>query len=155
MFNVVQFRTEIIEPTLKHLGMYSEAASNLLVGTAIQESGLSALRQMEDGPALGVYQIEPNTHADVWGNYLKYRSDLSAKITHLSASLPVLEQQLVTNLSYATAIARIVYYRRPESLPGDKDIDGLAQYWKSHFNTHKGAGIASEWASKYRKYGNG
>lgn len=152
MINVDHFRTEIVRPTLEAAMLWSPAAENLLVGTAIQESGLRYLRQLEDGPALGVYQIEPATHADLWENYLSYRSELSHRVNWFLADLPSAEEQLVTNLAYATMIARLVYYRRPEPLPDADDIDGLATYYKQHFNTPLGKATPAEWALKYREF---
>ena len=72
--NPKHFSELIIVPTLNHLGMYSERAADLLLGTALVESKLTALKQTR-GPALGVYQIEPLTHADI-RNYLRRKPDL-------------------------------------------------------------------------------
>lgn len=55
---------------------------------------------------------------------------------------------LITDLAYATAMARLVYYRRPEPLPEAHDLDGLARYWKAHFNTDLGAGTVEGFLSK-------
>jgi len=54
-----QFIDLIIEPTLEELGMFSAAASELVLGTAIQESRLTYIKQLGTGPALGVCQMEP------------------------------------------------------------------------------------------------
>jgi hypothetical protein len=43
-------------------------------------------------------------------------------------------------MAYATAIARLVYRRRPEPLPEASDTPGLAAYWKAHYNTPRGKG---------------
>ena len=96
-----------------------------------------------DGPALGIFQIEPATHADVWANYLAYRENLAGRVASLASEQPRLDQ-LVWNLAYATAIARLIYYRRPEPLPAADDLAGLARYWKAHFNTALGAGSVED-----------
>ena len=159
MIDVKQFRELVVRPTLEHLDLWSEAAENLLVGTAVQESRLEFLQQHGGGPALGVYQIEPATHLDVWENFLRYRKGPSDNylwnaVGNLAAPLPELpaDEQLITNLAYATAIARIIYYRRPEPLPAADDIEGLAAYWKQHYNTPLGKGDPDEWADNYRRY---
>lgn len=144
MINARQFRDLVVRPSLQEINLWSQAAENLLVGTAIQESGLVYLKQLGGGPALGVYQIEPATHADIWKNYLSLRPD--SRIQRRP------DWSLITDLAYATAIARLVYYRRPEPLPAADDVEGLGQYWKDHFNTHLGAGRPAEFILKYREF---
>ncbi len=153
MLDPRQFRVLVIRPTLKHLKMWTPAAENLLLGTAAHESRLTYLKQHGSGPALGVYQIEPATHEDVWENYLKYKGDIAGRVRALaSQNWPGennMHRELITNLAYATAIARLVYYRRPEPMPAANDIDGLARYWKQHYNTPLGAGRPAEFVAHY------
>jgi hypothetical protein len=71
-FDKKQFR-DLIQRTLQDLGMHSESAVNLLLGTAAQESQFGTyFRQIGGGPALGVFQMEPDTEIDIWDNYLRY-----------------------------------------------------------------------------------
>lgn len=147
-----QFRARVIAPVLSHLGMQSAAAETLLLGTALVESGLSALVQGHGGPALGVYQIEPATHDDIWLNFLAHRDILRRRVEDLAGGVPPgapVTEQLVVNLAYATAIARLVYYRRPEPLPPAWDIEALGRYWKAHYNTRLGAGDPAEFVRRY------
>lgn len=140
----------VIAPTLDVIELNSDVAVNLLVGTVFQESaGGEYLKQLGGGPALGIYQIEPNTHTDVWENYLDYRASLTSKVEKL-LSPEDKEQQLISNLSYATAIARIIYYRKPQALPSDaNDIQALGEYWKEHYNTAAGAGTVEEFVHNF------
>ncbi len=146
MLDPGQFRRLVIRPALRAIGLCSPAAERLLLGTALTESGLRRLHQV-DGPALGIFQIEPATHADVWANYLAYRENLASRVASLASEQPRLDQ-LVWNLAYATAIARLIYYRRPEPLPAADDLAGLARYWKAHFNTALGAGSAEDFLTR-------
>lgn len=138
------FRVKIVRPVLEHLMLASPAAENLLVGTAAVESGLRRLTQAGGGPGVGVYQIEPATHADVWHNYLAFRPALSARVREMISAKPWLSsdpsQELYGNLYYAAAMARIIYLRAPRRLPEADDIEGLALYWKTYYNTPKGRG---------------
>jgi hypothetical protein len=152
MLDPEQFRLRVIRPSLTRLGLHSPAAEVLLLGTAISESRLSALAQDGGGPALGVYQIEPATHADIWRNYLAYRPVLSARVLALAAGGLGRPEQLVWNLAYATAMARIVYRRRPEPIPPAGDIPALAAYWKAHFNTAAGKGTAAKFIERAGPY---
>ncbi|MBF0148367.1 MAG: hypothetical protein HQL85_19610 [Magnetococcales bacterium] len=70
----------VIRPALQRLGLWSEEAEQLVVGTGIQESGLRHLRQIGGGPGLGIWQMEPKTHADIWDNFLHFRAKLGLKI---------------------------------------------------------------------------
>ena len=151
--DALQFRVEVVRPVLVHLGLHSAAAENLLVGTALHESGgLRWLRQLGGGPAFGVYQIEPSTHDDIWRNYLQFRPRLNERVARLAANEPTRPEQLITNLAYATAIARVHYLRVPAPLPDAGDLGGLARYWKRHFNTPKGAGTAAAFIDTYRHF---
>lgn len=106
------------------------------------------------GVALGIYQIEPATHKDLWQNYLVRHSDLAAKIRSLASERSAWmdkNSELITNLAYATAIARIIYYRASEPLPHPNDIEGLAKYWKQHYNTPNGKGEIEDFIYHYKE----
>lgn len=145
------FRTLVVRPTLQALSLHSEAGENLVWGTAVHESHLTYLHQAGNGPALGLYQIEPATYADLCGHYLKFRPELAAAAVRFLAPEPSPVEQLVANLAYATAICRLLYHRAAPPLPEADDIDGLAAYWKAHYNTPLGKGRAADWAQHYRE----
>lgn len=145
----------IIRPTLQYLNLWSEAAENLLLGTAAQESALGTyIHQLGKGPALGIYQMEPNTHKDIHSNFLKYRDELRNKIANLAGYSPSgnAEDDLVGNLYYATAMCRVHYLRVPKPLPAANNIEGLAAYWKKYYNTPLGAGTEQQFIDNYKKY---
>lgn len=145
-----QLRDLLIRPTLIFLGLGGDAAEELLLGTTIQESGCGEkLMQVGGGPALGLWQIEPATHDDVWKNFFLYRSDLSGKVAALRFPMFTIEQQLECNLMYQCAIARIIYYRAKEPLPAAGDLAGQAAYYKLHFNG-PGAATAEEYIANWR-----
>ncbi len=153
MIDPHDFRHYVVRPTLTCLHPLvpvSRAAEVLLLGTALVESGLSALVQRGGGPALGLYQIEPATHVDLWDRYLAYRPSLER---HLRAVFGLhgegvpRDERLITDLAYATAIARIIFWRRPEPLPDAADHRGLGAYWKRHYNSSPGAGRAAQFSS--------
>lgn len=154
-------RSLVIVPTLQRLDLYSPAAANLLLATAIAESVVGGWQHLAQvgGPALGLYQIEPATHRDVWENFLRFRNPLRGKVWGLSASgqrqgpLAVPQDgELIWNLAYATAIARIVYARDPEPLPPAHDLPALGAYWKRVFNTAGGKGTVEGFLDKVEPY---
>lgn len=151
----------VMRPTLIRLGLHSVAAEKLMLGTAAHESTIGGATMLDQvtgpgdtrlGPAVGIYQIEPDTMRDVIGNFLDYRPELRRKVEDHLAPVPDPMVQLASNLCWATCIARLVYYRRPEPLPGHDDIEGLADYWKRFYNTAAGSGTTSAWLLHYREH---
>lgn len=140
----------VIKPVLMNLGMHSLSAEQLMMGTAAQESNLGQyLKQLGGGPALGIYQMEPWVHDDVWENVLKYKSELAAKVTALAGRIG--PEEMVHNLAYATALTRVNYYRHPERLPEPGNIPGMAYYWKKYHNTEKGKGTIEEFIKNFHR----
>lgn len=156
MLNIPQFRSLVIKPALITIGRYSEDAEELLLGTALVESNLSWLAQNR-GPALGVFQMEPRTHKDIWRNYLAHRHTLR-ELVHclttmdsLNGTLPF-HEELAFNLRYSAALARIHYLRIPEPLPSRLSVWDMASYWKRHYNTELGAGRPEDFVNRYNIY---
>ena len=158
MIRALDLRIFVIRPTLRALGLWSEAAENLLLGTAATESRLGTyLVQMSssgDGRALGIYQIEQQTHNSIWENYIKFRPGIDVKLkcmvpyARITNDIPD-HNQLITNLEYATAIARLVYYPHAEKLPDATDIAGLGIYYKRYYNTIKGRGSVDKFIKDF------
>lgn len=151
-FDLTQFKG-LIERTLYEIGKHSDAAVNLLLGTAAQESQFGTyVRQRGGGPALGVFQCEPNTEADHWMNYLLYRKGLVGDIRRLIGIDAPNIWHLEGNLVYQIIMARVHYLRVQEALPKADDIPRLARYWKVYYNTPQGRGKAGEFEKNYLRY---
>lgn len=148
----------IITPALLSITsnvLYSKAAVSLLIGTSANESMLGKYVHQINGPALGIYQIEPNTHKDVWNNYINFRPDLSKVLFDLYPRIEkgIDDDLLIYDHRYSTIIARIIYYRVPEALPDNGDIIGQAKYWKKYYNTNLGSGTESGYIMNAKKLG--
>jgi hypothetical protein len=139
---------QMIQDVLTPLGLYSVAASDLLMGTAAQESLLGTYFYQVGGPALGIFQMEPATELDIWHNYLKYHPDLKDKITSLGSPGG---NDLKYNLAYQIAMCRVHYLRQKEPLPTMGFVPGLAMYWKKFYNTPLGKGTEAEFIANYKK----
>lgn len=150
MIDAKQFRDFIIVPALDQIELYSDAAVELLLGTAIQESRLQYLKQLGGGPALGVFQMEPATHDDIWKNYLKFRKKLALDVGRLAHAIN--PQSMATDLLYAAAMCRVHYRRVPKPLPPQGDYEAQAAYWKEHYNTYEGAGTEEEYIENWNAY---
>lgn len=143
--------------------MWSQAAENLLMGTAMQESRCGTYLVQIGGPALGIFQVEPATADDIIFRYLERRPALRRQfeagfrlLDGRPVNWPGLDRDLVcaalaSNLRFSTAVARLRYWMVPQPLPAAGDIDGLAAYWKQHYNTPLGRGTEEEWANNYRQ----
>ncbi|HAT49009.1 MAG TPA: hypothetical protein DCS88_01570 [Alphaproteobacteria bacterium] len=144
-----QLREFVIRPSLQRLDLWSKAAEELIVGTGIQESGLRHLHQIGSGPALGLWQMEPKTHTDIWENFLHFRTKLSLKV--LGPYTKPDHTRLVWDLAYSCSMCRIHYLRCPESLPPAGDIEGQANFWKKHYNTPLGAGTPGQYIDNWQR----
>lgn len=137
-----QFRLAIVRPVLQRLQLWNPAAENLVVGTALHESHLKYVKQI-NGPALGLFQMEGPTHADLHKNFLKFNPDLSKRVAQLASFFTTDfpdPTEMVANVAYAAAMCRVHYRRVKESLPPSNNPALLAQYWKTYYNTRLGKG---------------
>lgn len=139
-----QFR-DLIRRTLQNVdsALCSDAAINLLLGTAAQESKFGEYIRQIRGPALGVFQMEPATFDWLRDKYsLKYPAVLKARMA----------EELEWDLFLSILTARLRYRVIPEALPSSSDVLALALYWKQHYNTPAGAGTVEEFIANYGKY---
>lgn len=161
------FMATVIRSALVTIGLNSLNAEQLALGTAIQESGLQYKHQLGGGPALGLFQMEPKDHHDIWVNFLAGQPALRSKVLTLvhpdelvdpggdsnAQGDYVRDVALVQNDEYAAAPCRI-HYRRYEAaspLPQANDIDGMAHYWKDHYNDG-GSGTVDEFVENWDRY---
>ena len=141
----------LIQTTLKPLNLYSVDAEELLCATCAQESLLGKYRrQGNGGPALGIFQMEPEDFNDIWTNYLAYHPNLAMDIGKLATTQPPRPVELVTNDPFSIAMARVQYLRAPGTLPAATDLQGLWAYYKAHYNTPEGAATQDQFVRNYQ-----
>jgi hypothetical protein len=151
MIDASQLRNYVIAPALEHLGMGGLAAENLLLGTAAAESEMGTwLVQLSGGPARGVFQMEPRTLHDLRVNWLDFHPDLSRLVDLLLYPHDSPEVQLVTNLAFATAVARCEYRRHPPPIPDANDLLGLGRYYVKWW-CRGGKGTVEKFVSAYQR----
>jgi len=161
VINAHDLKHLVIIPTLDAMeplwgpGINQKAAVNQLLGTVFQESMIGNVTHLKQigGPALGIYQIEPATEEDIWENYLKFRTDKASFIRGLMQQhYTEYGTDLVVNLRYATAMARLKYWRRSFKWPKDpNDIPALAIIWDTHYNANPDHGWPSQFMFKFPK----
>lgn len=155
MLNVQQLKELIIKPALIDLIMFNEDAMELLVFTcAVESLGGTYLKQIK-GPALGIYQMEPETYNDIWQNYINNKKDLSLLMaTNFDCSRIPDEDRLIYDLRFATVMCRIHYARVSGSLPSSDNPQDIYNYYKKYYNTPQGAATQAESIQKYLAFVN-
>ena len=156
----VQFRV-LIEDVLRPMGLDSNVAVNLLMGTAAVESALGKYwyqvvrgKPGKKGTARGAFQMEPGTETDIWKNYITFKRKLKADMAEMGYFGPD-SDRLQYDLRYQIVMARIHYLREAveEALPEEaEDIHALARYWKAHYNTRLGYGTVEGFIAKWNRY---
>lgn len=140
----------LIEDTLRPLSLWDANAEELLLATCAIESDFGTFRTQLNGPALGIFQMEPEDHDDIWSNYLKYRSVLANQIKQLDGSC--IAESLINNDKYAIALCRVHYLRAPTQLPDCNSLGAIWDYYKRYYNSIDGAAVESAFLAKYRMY---
>src|SRR5690606_21077963 len=125
----------MIRATLRELDDWSAAAENLLLGTALQESGHSP--RLRAGRRLGIYRITPVAHRAIWDRYLVQHPELASRVRGLAGQHAFLRDphgELATNLKYATAIAWMRYRQRRVQPPRAGHIPAPGRRRRRLFN---------------------
>lgn len=142
-----KFVNTIIRPANEALGLGSFEAEQIMLGTALQESGLCNIQQ-DHGPALGYFQDEPMDHDDLWKNYLENNKVMGEKLTSLLPSTVSPSWHcLIMYPLYAAGVCRLHYFRAHGAIPFD--LIGQASYYKLHYNTMGGAATTQEYVNKW------
>lgn len=131
------FEQLVIIPTLQYLGVSSSDASQLLLGTALSESGLESCC---NGEGIGVYGITSEQHRDVWDRYLAFHPDLASRVRSLASRYEFLKSpdiEMQHNFAYATAIAWLIYERSGLPVPTAGQDEELASFWRHYFHHGK------------------
>lgn len=159
--NPQQLHDLIIKPTLGYMvgNYYSKESAFLLLCTAAIESDCGYYIKQINGPAIGIWQMEPGTHDDIWLNCdaLKYITLASmVRALRLSNSANP-ENDLANSPMYACAMARLKYSMDPNPLPkltGDNNADSRSfyDYYKRVYNTELGASTFDKWAVALKKH---
>jgi len=154
MINADQLREYVIKPVLIEYELHSDDAEELIIGTSAVESNCGEYLHQIGGSAIGIYQMEPNTHFDIWNNFLQYKKDLKKKILREFGENDERPGaiKMLYDLRYATLMCRLHYLRVKEALPPCNDVLKIAKYWKKYYNTELGKGTVDKFCFKYDLY---
>jgi|GEM_PF-604385 len=153
--DVSDLRELIIKPYLQVLGEYSPTAENLLLGTAAQESRLGLRCYCAVTKGLGLYRMTAEKHQELWDTYLVQSPDLASQQRGLASQQQFLKNphsELMSNLSYATGMAWMIYRRAGIDTSSTLETSVLAQIWASLFDNGTGSPRNSdEFVQTYRQ----
>ena len=159
--NSQQLLDYIIKPTLEYMGgnYNSKNAQMLLLATAAIESKCGHYIKQINGPALGIWQMEPETHGDIWLNCDKlqgYKHSDNKVISHRIIALMTspdndADTDLIVSPMYACAMARLKYSMDKAPLPDHKEIFEIYRYYKRIYNTPLGASTFEKFKSAWFK----
>lgn len=141
----------VIYPALYDIQMQSEEAIHLLIVTATLESDLGFYLKQTNGPALGIYQMEPQTHDCVWDNVL---ADNTSKLTRMIKSNNGISSpnRMIYDLKYATCMARMQYSRYKAAIPGIQDYEGIINYYLRYWKPNPRVMNYKKAKIKYKHY---
>ena len=132
------------EAETKGLVKYTDSARELLMMTCAHESHLGTYRKQVGGPALGIFQMEPATFDDLKRNFIAYRPVLHEILKDRKA------EELVEDDVLAIIMARLLYFRAPESIGNTKEE--WAALAKKRYNTVAGKATESKYLEEYLRY---
>lgn len=152
--NIEQLRTYVIKDSLKSVNLWNKEGEILLLATALAESDLGTYVHQINGPALGIYQMEPATFTWLWSEYLMNDRYVHIRDDIIDACNFNNEPtcfDMITNLGFASMMCRVRYLPAPEPLPAPEDFDGIADYWKKYYNTGEGKGDSARLSKELRE----
>jgi hypothetical protein len=146
--NPADFRRHVIEPAQSVLvpaGIpASKVAADLMMATAAAETlGGTWLSQMNNGPGLGVFNIEGQSLLNLIDTLTPEQRGALATVATPQAP----EIQIESNLLYAAVVCRLFYWHDPMALPPDTK-SGLWSMYKAVWNTDAGATTEAEFLSR-------
>ena len=149
-----QLHDHIIKPTLEYMGgnYNSENARFLLLCTAAIESNCGYYIKQVGGPALGIWQMEPDTHGDINMNcdaLADEDSPIRAKqdALYMPYNIEAGIGGMINNPMYACFMARLKYSMDKAALPDHNDIKAVYDYYKRIYNTPLGASTYDKFKS--------
>ena len=152
-----QYRS-LIKRVITRMGMYSEEAEDLVLGTGLYESQYRYIRQIGSGIAKSFWQVEVATAQDNIKSYLKYRQSkarmcasaamVPLKFTMIGTSDLEIGDMLESNIAYGIMHCRLKYWRVPKKVP--QDLEGQAHYYKKYYNSAQGKASEEEYIEQYK-----
>ena len=116
-------------------GLY-ETAKEMIIETAIAETGLGQIEDKTAGAGMGITQFDKLPFDDLKKRSLTYKDKI---LKDLGVDITLVEwEHLRYNSFLSLLFCRLLYKPFSEEIPKDKL--GRASYWKKYYNTKLGKG---------------
>lgn len=156
MIDHTQLRELIIRPPLQYINHYKPEDEEMLISISAQETEDGFyLKQIRGGEnaALGIFQMEPDTHEFLWDTILTKDSSLGFKVMlSCNYTLRPKPEVMIYNLRYAAVMARIFWLHIEEPMPALHDSNGRWSLYKKYWNTYSGKATKEQFISNHDKY---
>ena len=129
-------------------GLY-ETAKEMIIETAIAETGLGQIEDKTVGAGMGITQFDEMPFNDIKTRTMKLRPQIQ-KDLKIDISL-VNWDDLRFNPFLSLLFTRLLYWLKGDPIPAT--IEERAKYWKLHYNTKAGKGTVEHYLEMNRKYG--
>jgi hypothetical protein len=150
MFDITQFRQEILSPALDALQIRSLHLKELLVFTCAVESAGGTYVRQDKGSGLGIFQMQPSSFTDLWATYIIRKPDI---LNLISLNLGVYRMpqptEMICNLSLAVAMCAL-FYKSKNAIPEDSEPETLFEIY-NHFYKMKDKDFCMKAYKKFTK----
>ena len=124
-------------------------AVEMIVETAIAETGLGAIEDKTIGAGMGLTQFDEKPFEDIKNRNMKLRPKI---LKDLGVDISLVHwDDLRYNDFLALLFTRLHYWLKGDPIP--KTIEERAKYWKLHYNTKDGKGTIEHYLEMNRKFG--
>jgi hypothetical protein len=127
----------------------------LMLGTAAAESRMGYFNRQVRGPAIGMFQMEPNTAWDILQNYVAYSNTMKGALKVVTGFSAFNRSEFINKLEFNPELQVVmcgIHYRRRKAQLIDSEPETLAAIWKEKYNTYKGKGTIEHFVHAYNKY---
>lgn len=125
-----------------------ETAKEMIIETAIAESGLGQIEDKTVAAGMGLTQFDELPFNDIKNRSMKLRSKI---LKDLKVDISLVEwNELRHNSFLALLFTRLHYWLKGDPIP--RTIEERAAYWKLHYNTKLGKGTIEHYLEMNRKY---
>lgn len=142
-FFIKELKEWIVELALEQVGINSKPLEQVVIATAIY--GYKNTKQQRNGQKVrfGLFQIDANTHKNVWDHFIAADPDLASRIRGMASQHDFLnnpDRELASNLVYASAIAAVIYLQNgfPLNLSGTLSNSMIADLWMRYYPHNDG-----------------
>ena len=134
-----------------------ETAKQMIIETAIAETGLGQIEDKTVGAGMGITQFDKLPFNDIRDRCVKSRPKI---LKDLGVDISLVHwDDLRYNQFLALLFTRLLYWlasRKVDgkyvSIPIPATIEERAEYWKQHYNTPAGKGTVEHYLEMNRKY---